>query len=304
MNCRVALFAAMVALGSQAAAQDRPLLTPESPRITGSDALRNDQPPNATLLEKATLYVMQFRTTFSRVIGIEHYQQTVRRSSVHKGPRSRRLESEVFTTPVGNSETYMTVRSVLKVDGKSVTGAHERLTSILAAAASDRSSQLKTLASEGARYNLGSVGRTFNDPTLALMFLSTSLRGRFAFKTLESTRADAAWIHHLHFTETTRPSLIRDDRDNLDAEISGTVDLNDDGSIMATHLIVIIPARVTARVHVTYRYDSKLDMLVPASMIEDYRNDDGNERGVTLITCAARYSDYRRFETSGRILPQ
>ncbi len=272
--------------------------------VTATAQSRSSANELPALLDKATLYVMQFRTTFSQVIGIEHYDQTVRRSTVYQGRRSRHMESEVFMTSVGNSDTYMTVRSVLKVDGKSLAGAHDRMTSILATAGSDRWSQLRTLASEGAKYNLGSVGRTFNDPTLALMFLSTSLRGRFAFKTLESSRTDGAWIHRLHFTETTRPSVIRDDRDNLDAEISGTVDLSDDGSILATNLLVVIPARVTASVHVSYQYNPKLKMLVPSSMTEDYRNEDGANRGVTLISCAARYSDYKRFETSSRILPQ
>ena len=108
----------------------------------------------AALLDKATLYVMQFRTDFSQVIGIERYDQTVRRSTVYRGPRSRRLESEVFMTSVGNSDTYMTVRSVLKVDGSSLAGAHDRMTSILATEGSDRWSQLRALASEGAKYNL------------------------------------------------------------------------------------------------------------------------------------------------------
>lgn len=256
------------------------------------------------LLQKATRYVMQFRTTFSQVIGIERYQQTVRRSTVHRGPRTRRLDSEVFMTSVGNPDTYMTVRSVLKVDGRPVTGAQNRVATILATTGSDRWDQLKTLASEGARYNLGFVGRTFNDPTLALTFLGAGLRDRFAFSTLESSRSDGAWIHRLQFTETTRPSLIRDDRDDLDAEVSGTIDVNDEGGILATNLRVVIPSRVTASVRVNYRYESKLKMMVPWSMTEDYRNDDGRDRGVTLITCEARYSDYRRFETSGRLLPQ
>ena len=255
-------------------------------------------------LQKASAYAVRFRGEFAKVIGVEHYQQTVRRSAVHQGLRSRRIESEVFFTSVGEPPMFMTVRSTVRVDGRAVPGAHQRVVDALSSdSPASRQNRLRALAVEGARYNLGAVGRTFNDPTLALMFLSPELRQRFVFSIGEPRAVAGEQVQRLEFLETTRPSLIVDDRDNMDADIRGSMEVTNDGRVLSTDLEVAIATRVVAGVRVRYGYESKLKMLVPVSMNEDYRNDDGANLGITLITCTARYSGYRRFDTSVRILP-
>lgn len=110
-------------------------------------------------------------------------------------------------------------------------------------------------------------------------------------------------VQRLEFRESQRPSLIRDERDNVDAEIRGSMDVASDGRVLGTDLVVDIAKRVTARIRVRYGYNSNVRMFVPLVMNEDYRNDDGPGRGVTILTCTAQYSNYRRFDTSVRILP-
>ena len=182
-------------------------------------------------------------------------------------------------------------------------GSHDRVMDALAASDRDRTERLRTLATEGARFNIGNVGRTFNDPTLALMFLSVELQPRFTFTLDGSERIDGVSTYRVRFAETTLPSLIRDERDNIDAVISGSFNLARDGRVLRTDLSVAIGSRTTARIRVRYRNEPRVDMLVPDSMEEDYRNDNGAGRAVGLIACAAKYSDYRRFRTSVRILP-
>lgn len=256
-------------------------------------------------LQKSGAYVRAFRVEFAKVIGVEQYQQTVRRSTVHRGSRTRHIESEIFFTAVGDPPVFITARSARRVDGRVVPGAHQRLTDVLSSqSAESRQRRLLALAAEGARYNLGAVGRTFNDPTLALMFSSDELRPRFDFVIGEPRTVRGQTLRRLDFREVARPSLIRDERDDIDADIHGSMDVADDGRVLRTNLMVAIATRVVARIQVDYAYEPRLAMLVPVAMNEDYRNDDGESRGVTLISCTARYSHYQRFATSVRILPQ
>lgn len=111
------------------------------------------------------------------MIGVEQYQPRVLRSTVNRGPRTRQLTSEIFFTPIGDPPAFMTIRSTERVDGPAVPGAHERVVQALSeGSAASRLELLTTLAAEGARHNLGVVGRTFNDPTLTLMLLGPELR--------------------------------------------------------------------------------------------------------------------------------
>jgi hypothetical protein len=48
---------------------------------------------------------------------------------------------------------------------------------------------------------------------------------------------------------------------------------------------------------VTFDRDSRLDVWAPARMDERYDELSGNS-----TTCTARYSNFRRFETSGRVI--
>lgn len=262
-------------------------------------------PSVAEMLAKAGSYAEQFRSDFRTIIGEERSQQAVRRSQTYRGPRTRRLESEIFFTPVGEPARFMTVRSTTKVDGRSMSGAHERVLDALAPALpATRDERLRALAAEGARFNLGPVGRTFNDPTLALMFLTSELRSRFDFAVGDPGSIGGQRVRWLQFREVTTPSLIRDERDNLEGAVRGSIAVADTGRVLETNLVVAIGSHVEARVRVRYALQPALGMWLPASMDEDYRSDDGAGMGMTLIACASRYSGYRRFETSARVLPQ
>jgi len=175
---------------------------------------------------------------------------------------------------------------------------------VLSSSRADRTESLRALAVEGARFNIGNVGRTFNDPTLALTFFAPAMQSRFQFVTDGSERIDGVLAYRVKFSETARPSVIRDDRDDLDTAVSGIAHLTGDGRIVRTELTVAIGTRTSARIRVRYRRDDNVEMLVPVSMDEDYRNDDGPGRGVSLISCTATYSEYQRFQTSVRILPR
>ena len=256
------------------------------------------------LLQRSGSYVRNFQRAFAEVVGTERYQQTARRTVMMRATRMRQLESEVFFTIIGDEGTSMTIRNVTRVDGRRVPDSHDRVMRALNSSRTDRTESLRALSLEGARFNIGNVGRTFNDPTLALMFFAPGMQSRFEFTTDGSERIDGVLTRRVRFSETVRPSLIRDDRDDLDTAVSGVAHIAEDGRILRTDLTVVIGTRTSARIRVKYKRDDNVDMLVPLSMDEDYRNDDGPGRGVSLISCTASYSDYQRFQTSIRILPR
>jgi hypothetical protein len=61
-----------------------------------------------------------------------------------------------------------------------------------------------------------------------------------------------------------------------------------------------------SRVTTIYKHDDRLGLLLPAEMIDDYQGVSvnratGRDR-ITRINCRATYSDFKRFETSGRVV--
>ena len=60
------------------------------------------------------------------------------------------------------------------------------------------------------------------------------------------------------------------------------------------------------RVTVTYRPDVRLGILLPSAMAEEYQGltlaQTTNQERVTRIRCRAVYSDFKRFETSGKVV--
>ena len=56
----------------------------------------------------------------------------------------------------------------------------------------------------------------------------------------------------------------------------------------------------------TYRLESRIGLLVPSEMLETYegpsRSQFTGEESVTKISCRATYSDFKRFDTSGRVV--
>ena len=255
-------------------------------------------PPPAdlkTLVARSAAYARDFELAFTRIIGREIYEQRL-----HRNERSttRLLESEVFFLGIDEEGAWITVRDVGRVDGRPVSGSRERIDRALAGDRRD-TRRLRQLADEGARYNLGELQRNFSDPALALSFVDPDRQARFRFELGPALVIDNVAVRRINFRETERPTLIRSARGARDVPASGAIFVADDGSIRRTEMNVDAPD-TKATIAVTYRTDGKLGMLVPASMTEEYR---ARRDGVdTLITGVAEYSDYRRFETSGRII--
>lgn len=251
------------------------------------------------LLERAREYVAQFTRDFKLLVGDEDYQQTLRDSSRER--RHRNLLSEVFFVGVEAGAGSLTVRSTQEVDGRRVRNSSDRIREALSGGADGRG-RLRALADEGARYNLGSLERNFNDPTLALLFAGRDVQRRFSFRNAGTALVNNIRTTRVGFRERERPTLIRDGRTTNDIPASGTLFISDDGTVWQTELTLETGSGTIATVRVSYRRDERLDLLVPAVMNEDYQYRERPGGRTMFITCRAVYSNFRRFETSGRVV--
>jgi hypothetical protein len=266
--------------------------------LVGRSAAQDRVPPSLpALLERAGQYVVAFEEQFAQVVGFERYRQEVH---ALEGGEMVDLESEVFFVGIDDRRTWLTVRHVLTVNGRAVADSSDSVIDLLIARGN--SARLRELADAGARYNVGSVRRNFNDPTLALLFLAPSSRQRFRFSDRGSDTVDGIAVRVVAFEERERPTIVRDARTRRDAPSSGLLLIADDGRVLRSELSVQIPRSTTASIKVTYGFEPKLEMMVPLLMEEEYRALRTRGTG-ELITGRASYSNYRRFQTGVRILP-
>jgi hypothetical protein len=166
-----------------------------------------------------------------------------------------------------------------------------------------------TFKEYNSRYNIGRTFRNFNEPTLGLLVLDTEHRGRFSFD-VDRRRVDRSGdtaIVTVTYTERERPPLIMDPRRGP-AFAKGDVTIEaDTGRIRLTRLTAKV-GELRLELTTEYSPDARLGMLVPTAFRERYafgadftpqRLDSGRE--YESIVCEARYSNFRRFETSVRI---
>lgn len=265
----------------------------------GSEAATVDE-----VVERAVAYVGRFEREFSSIIWRERYAQEdrVRRQFKASGAsfwtlaNRRVLESELLFVWLPVDASWIAVRDVIAVDGKVVPVDRRRLPPLLAAP-SISVSQLRRLASENGRFNVGRIVHTFNEPTLALLFLDDNYRHRFRF----ARRGERPGEQHnrveiYEFLEHATPTVIRDG--DRDVPVRGTFWIDPDtGSVLRTILEVLNPpARLQGRMTVEYGRHPRFEVLVPIQMQETYSSPDEQ------VTAHATYSDFKRFETGARLI--
>jgi hypothetical protein len=212
----------------------------------------------------------------------------------------RTLVSDFILISGGRGEPpWMTFRDVLEVDGVAVRDRDDRLQRLFASGgnAIDRASALSL---ESSRYNLGPEGfvRTINTPIVALDFLLPDARPRFAFHRRQP-RDDShgtAWL--IEYAEKDRPTVIRTPKgESMSSRGTFWIDPSDGRVVEST--LELWDRRV--RVTVFYEIDPLLQVAVPVRMKEAYvlGRDERDE-----IEGDATYSNFRRFETSARIIPR
>lgn len=158
-----------------------------------------------------------------------------------------------------------------------------------------------------------------SEPTLGLEFLDLAYQPRFRFLSSDGQRIGREDVAKIGFSEHTRPTVITDN--GSDVLCRGTMWVrSSDGVVMRTILEAMIPSptnqmvTVSASIAVNYGRNDKLNMWLPSRMDEHYVLSHDVRTPSTGIwapssryestNCIAKYSNYRRFETSARIVPR
>jgi len=271
------------------------------------------------LVARAGRYVLDYGEKMSLVVGVERYTQHARDASSAQ-PATRTLVSEFALARL--NDDWVGFRDVFEVDGAAVRDRQDRLVTLLLGRSSDRLLQGRQIADESARYNLGPVRRNFNTPTMALFFLQSKNQPRFRFSKDGEDTVDGTRVWRVTYRETDRPTIVRTTT-GRDAPVSGMFWIDPvDGRVVRTRLEMgteieradetndrdgsRAPVQMTVAITVNYEPHARFAMLLPSEMRESYevapaRRTTGPATSTT-VTCVATYSDFRTFETFGRLI--
>jgi hypothetical protein len=264
-------------------------------RLPGFALFKHDPSLDLTLA-RVSQYALDYGRELSSIVSEETYSQEVRASgsggvTVDGKPvvtNSRRtLVSDYLAVRIPGIEGWLPFRDVFDVDGKPVRDRGDRLVKLFLDAPSPEVAvqRANEVMRESARYNIGPVTRTLNVPTLPLWFFEPQGLRRFAFRKVDEATIDGRKLLVLEFTETVRPTFIKNAAGG-DIAMLGRVWVDPlTGRIYQTRMTAL-----TAVITVKYGQQPEIPtLLVPQSMQESYVT------GRTEITANATYANYRRF---------
>ena len=268
------------------------------------------QPALDQLLERAGRYARGFQHDFETIIADETYVQRERITRIQGGKphvtsSARTINSEMAFMWLPEDRSWLLVRNVRKVDNKEVRDSRARLERVLAdTTPGTLIPRFKRLRDESARFNLGRIQRNLNDPMLPFQFIDPTYQPRFTFEIAGQEAINGVTTSRVAFEEKATPTVVA--VDGHDAFSKGEIWLTPSGIVLRTHLIV--DNRVTSlssSLTVTYGREPKLAAWVPVRMDEKYLQRppySSFDSVSTEITCSATYWNFRRFETSARLV--
>ncbi|HVH26278.1 MAG TPA: hypothetical protein VM818_05950 [Vicinamibacterales bacterium] len=252
------------------------------------------------LLGRAGWYVLDFLDKFSNVVAEETYLQD---SSVPmQSPaligrpgataRNRRLKSDFLLVSVSTAQDWVPFRDVFEVDAQPVRDREQRLARLFLNPSLNSLQQANRIQDESARYNLGNMKRTVNNPVLGVVVLQADMQQRFKYSLgrIDPKVGPDVWV--IEYQEDARPSIVRG-RSDLDLFAHGRVWVEaETGRILKTEVLLDQPS-LRARITSLFRYDERFEIAVPFEMQEEYKFDNG-----TRVTAIATYERFRRFDVS------
>jgi len=247
--------------------------------------------------------VRRFERDFTLLVSDEDYRQPAEGRAFVDRPQHRRTRAEMLFVWLPGERVWLTVRNVLNVDGRDVAQSQSRLRDAIGEPGEERLARLRRLVDDSARFNVGRTFRNFNYPTLVLGFLDPAVQPRFAFSLVGRERVRGTDTWKINYLERQTPTVIQGD--GTDRIARGSVWLAvRDNAIVKTRLDLRIPggeSNAVASVDVDYGRDTRLEMWVPSKMVETYTEMRASSVQEN-IGGEATYSNFRRFETSGRVV--
>lgn len=264
------------------------------------------------VIERLGRYVADCGERMSVIVGVEHYDQRVTGT-----PAQRSLVSEIAFIPTGGD--WLAYRDVFQVDNRRIADRTDRLQRALVDSPQTAFEQARRIADESARYNLGDIQRNFNTPTMCLFVMRRQHLSRFKFKKAGEEDVGGIVLWRIRFEEKDRPTVVRSPNGRslpmkgvlwlrpgdgavfrTEMEIEGTIDRPADEGRQRLQRVPIY-----ASVSVEYERDARLETVLPVRMREVYRGaaaGGAESPGASGIEAVATYSDFKRFETSTRLV--
>src|SRR5262249_41533640 len=143
-------------------------------------------------------------------------------------------------------------RDVFEVDGIPVRDREQRLAKLFMQPSADSVAQADRIKNESARYNLGPMLRTINNPILPVFVLQPAVQLRFRFTPGKRDASAGPGIFIVDFKEEGRPTLIRG-RAEMDLFSYGTFWIEaETGRLMKADMSVDQPG-LRARIVTTFK---------------------------------------------------
>lgn len=265
------------------------------------------KPTAEDVRNRLNTYLTSYEPKLSELIADEvMVQQNVRGTSSAGGgigpPEFRTIKSEVAFIALPGNTGWMGFRRVLKVGSDAIDGTLGSLNAVLGSGAVDDFSKARQMLADSARFNLGTP-RTINLPNLPLEVLHPRHAKRFSIRLAGEERVRGRRTIKLVLVENVSPTIIRaNDNGDLRSIVSAFVEPST-GRLWRADVIARDPRdekwAFDHVISVEFKEDRALGLLVPATMHEEFFA--GQNR---KAHGDADYSNYRRFETSARIVPQ
>jgi hypothetical protein len=215
--------------------------------------------------------------------------------------KDREIISEVAFVALPGNVGWLGFRRVVRVNNKPIGESGPSLALLLTDGAKDDYDQARLLLGQSAEHNLG-FPRTTNLPNLPLEFLHPRNRHRLRHRLDGMEKIRGINAARMVFEEQSTPTIIqRPDGGAMQSLISAWVE-PETGRLLRAQVktrdarIGVLP--FDSVIWVDFRPDEKLGLLVPYEMKEEFFAGRFREG-----TGTARYSNYRQFKTSARIVP-
>jgi hypothetical protein len=247
-------------------------------------------PKTKDVLARVDAYLSEYGSRLAEVVAEETYRQD---SLTEPGlPLTRSLRSD-YALMFVRGPGWMAFRDTFEVDGQPVRDREERLRRLLASGAVAQAEGIDKLNS---RYNLATdrLPRSVNVPTLALNILQPHYRNRFSVRRLGSDPRNGGPDWRIEYRERDRPTIVRTPDGHNQAS---RIEVLADPATGEVHQTTISWEHVKGSIVVDYERVPGISVPVPISMIEQYITGAGDE-----ISGHATYSNYRTFQTSGRLI--
>jgi hypothetical protein len=204
--------------------------------------------------------------------------------------------------PLPGNVGWLGYRDVVQIGGRPVRRVGPSLVDLLKAQTDDSRERAMTLLLESAKHNLGAA-RTINLPSLPLELLHPRNQARFVISAHEMGRTDHCGAMRLMLEETVTPTVIQNPTGgNMPSRVFAWVD-PETGRLCRAEVRTRDAQHgaraIDAVVRVEFAREPALDVWVPEKMYEEFL-DPPRGRGEG----EAVYTNYRRFTTSARIVPQ